>query len=227
VRCAFGAVLVCLVCSDLRSCGFGRGLGSPLLLLLLLLLLLPWRREILVSRLALPLETRWKSGGAGRLQLCRFGKSRLPKRLQKQHSLLSVAKAPVPLSSTSKIRSNLDQKPIDHKIQRDSTPTTPLSDHPTKCRYQQASRTQLDPHRRAVGCLPPACGALRRINSSLAANGLCNLVGEVDFYFGPLLVVPALAYVPDAFAFDRSNVLEYFSDVAWSVVGASCCMVLC
>ena len=173
VRCAFGAVLVCLVClvsSDLRNCGFGRGLGSPLLLLLLL----PWRK-MLASRLALPLETRWKSGGAGHLQLCRFGKRRLPKRLRKQHSSLSVAKASVPLSSTSKIRSNLDQKPTDHKIQRDSTPTTLLSDLPTKCRYLQASRTQLDPHRRAFGRLPPACGALIRTNSTLAANGLCDL----------------------------------------------------
>ena len=63
-----------------------------------------------------------------------------------------------------------------------------------------------------------------------ASGGGCEcaeVVGEVDFYFGPLLVVPALAYVPDAFAFDCSNVLEHFSDVAGSIVGASCCVVLC
>jgi hypothetical protein len=54
-----------------------------------------------------------------------------------------------------------------------------------------------------------------------------EVVGEVGFYFGPLLVVLALAYVSYAFVFDRSRVLEYFFDVARFVVKSNRCLVLC
>jgi hypothetical protein len=154
MRCAFGATVICVVWPGLRSCGSGRGSRN------LLLLFRSWW-NMPVSKLALRLGTRWWRGGADHLPLGRFGKSRLPKRLRKLRPRLCVAEASVRLVNTSKSCLNQGQKLIDHKIPRDSMPTTPPFDVPTKRKYLQASRKQPGLHHRASWYLPQACGALR------------------------------------------------------------------
>ena len=54
-----------------------------------------------------------------------------------------------------------------------------------------------------------------------------EVVGEVRFCFSPLPAVQTLTYVSYAFGFDRSHVLERFSEVARFVIEANCRAIVC